>query len=278
MTSQLRTGFCVFVTLLGGIALLVALSAGDAEGQSRGFVLATQSDAARLDPANTNDVPSMMVQTVMFEGLVGWDKDGKLMPQLAEFWTFADGGKVITFKLRKGVKFHDGETFDAAAAKANFDRWMDKANALSAAAQLQSVDRAEVVDDSTLRLVLKEVNGAILPNLAGRRAMFNSPKALAKWGKDINLHPTGTGPFEFVEWVPKDRIVVKRFEGYWGQKPFSTGSRSSRCLNRPRAWPCSRRGTPTWRRPSPSRTWSASGGTPSCRSCPWTAWTISTSP
>jgi ABC-type transport system substrate-binding protein len=220
MTLKLRTRR----SLASGLALLVALVAGAAapglaDAQPRGFVLATQSDAARLDPANTNDVPSMMVQTVMFEGLAGWDKDGKLVPQLAESWTFSDGGKVVTFKLRKGVKFHDGEEFDASAARANFDRWMDPANALSAAAQLRSVDRAEVVDKHTLRLVLKEVNGAILPNLAGRRAMFNSPKALAKWGKDINLHPTGTGPFEFVEWVPKDRIVVKRFEGYWGQKP-----------------------------------------------------------
>ncbi len=66
---------------------------------------------------------------------------------------------------------------------------------------------------------MKEPNGALLQTLAGRRAMFNSPKALAKWGKEINLHPTGTGPFEFVEWVPKDHITVKRFEGYWGTKP-----------------------------------------------------------
>ncbi len=219
MRIQDRRGTWTLMAAALLTALAVGLGATDARAQQKSVLLATQSDAARLDPANTNDVPSMMVQSVMFEGLVGWDKDQKLAPQLAESWTFADGGKVLTFKLRRGVKFHDGEEFDANAAKINFDRWMDKANALSAAAQLASVDRAEVVDKYTLRLVLKEVNGAILQNLGGRRAMMNSPKALAKWGKDITLHPTGTGPFEFVEWIPKDRITVKRFEGYWGTKP-----------------------------------------------------------
>src|SRR5262245_57407895 len=164
----MTTAFRAFATLLTAFAALAVLGAGEVAAQSRGFVLATQSDAARLDPANPNDVPSMMVQTVMFEGLAGSDKDRKLVPPRAEQWTFADGGKVITFKLRQGVKFHDGEEFDANAAKVNFDRWMNKDNALSAAAQLQSVDRAEVMDKFTLRLVLKEVNGAILPNLAGR--------------------------------------------------------------------------------------------------------------
>jgi ABC-type dipeptide transport system, periplasmic component len=201
--------------------LMVAVSVPVAGAQPRGsaVVLATQSDAARLDPAATGDVPSMLVQSVMFEGLVGWDKDQKLVPQLAESWALSDGGKVITWKLRHGVKFHDGEEFDAQAAKVNFDRWLDKANGLLTLSQFASVEGVEVVDKHTLKMTLKEPNGALLQTLAGRRAMFNSPKALAKWGKEINLHPTGTGPFEFVEWVPKDRIIVKRFEGYWGTKP-----------------------------------------------------------
>jgi ABC-type transport system substrate-binding protein len=203
------------------LLLMVAVSVLVAVAQPRGgtVVMATQSDAARLDPAATGDVPSMLVQSVMFEGLVGWDKDQKLVPQLAESWTISDGGKVITWKLRQGVKFHDGEEFDAQAAKVNFDRWLDKANGLLTLSQFASVESVEAVDKHTLKMTLKEPNGALLQTLAGRRAMFNSPKALAKWGKDINLHPTGTGPFEFVEWVPKDHITVKRFEGYWGTKP-----------------------------------------------------------
>ncbi|PYM68576.1 MAG: hypothetical protein DME10_27005, partial [Candidatus Rokuibacteriota bacterium] len=85
---------------IGAMLLTVAVSVLVAGAQPRGgaVVLATQSDAARLDPAATGDVPSMLVQSVMFEGLVGWDKDQKLVPQLAESWTFSDGGKVITWK------------------------------------------------------------------------------------------------------------------------------------------------------------------------------------
>ena len=200
-------------------AAIIGLTIAAHAQQGNAVLLATQADVARLDPAATGDVPSMMVQSVIFEGLVGWDKEGKLVPQLAESWTFSDGGKVVTFKLRRGVKFHDGEEFDAAAAKVNFDRWLDKSSGLLTLSQFATVDNAEAVDKQTLRLNLKEVNGALLQTLAGRRAMFNSPKALQKWGKDINLHPTGTGPFEFAEWVPKDRVVVKRFDAYWGTKP-----------------------------------------------------------
>src|SRR5262249_29214231 len=171
-------------------AIVLTLSGTDAQ-QGNAVLLATQADVARLDPAATGDVPSMMVQSVMFEGLVGWDKDQKLVPQLAESWTLSDGGKVITWKLRHGVKFHDGEEFDAQAAKVNFDRWLDKANGLLTLSQFATVDGVEIVDKYTLKMTLKEPNGALLQTLAGRRAMFNSPKALAKWGKDINLHPTG---------------------------------------------------------------------------------------
>lgn len=212
-----RRGGMGWVAVVAAVVLGLTIAAYAQQGNS--VLLATQADVARLDPAATGDVPSMMVQSVMFEGLTGWDKDGKLIPQLAESWTFTDGGKVATFKLRRGVKFHDGEEFDAGAAKVNFDRWLDKSTGLLTLSQFASVDHAEAVDKHTFRLTLKEVNGALLQTLAGRRAMFNSPKALAKWGKDINLHPTGTGPFEFVEWVPKDRVVVKRFDAYWGTKP-----------------------------------------------------------
>src|SRR6267143_2726685 len=167
------------VLLTAAVSVLVA----GAQSGGGAVVLATQSDAARLDPAATGDVPSMMVQSVMFEGLVGWDKDQKLVPQLAESWTFSDGGKVVTWRLRHGVQFHDGEEFDAPAAKVNFDRWLDKANGLLTLSQFASVDGVEVVDKYTLKMTLKEVNGALLQTLAGRRAMFNSPKALAKWGR-----------------------------------------------------------------------------------------------
>ncbi len=217
MTSRHRGG--IWLAALA-VAVILGVTIAAYAQQGNAVLLATQSDVARLDPAATGDVPSMMVQSVIFESLVGWDKDGKLIPQLAESWTYSDGGKVVTFKLRRGVKFHDGEEFDAAAAKVNFDRWLDKANGLLTLSQFASVDHAEALDKHTLRLTLKDVNGALLQTIAGRRAMFNSPKALAKWGKDINLHPTGTGPFEFVEWVPKDRVVVKRFDAYWGTKPM----------------------------------------------------------
>src|SRR5262245_15867047 len=131
---------CAAAALLSAGVFVLAAGAQSGGGA---VLLATQADAARLDPANTGDVPSMMVQSVMFEGLVGWDKDQKLVPQLAESWALSDGGKVITWKLRHGVKFHDGEEFDAQAAKVNFDRWLDKANGLLTPSQLPTAERVQ---------------------------------------------------------------------------------------------------------------------------------------
>ncbi len=239
MTRQFRSLSGVFTLALLVMVAASVLVAG-AQPRSGTVVMATQSDAARLDPAATGDVPSMLVQSVMFEGLVGWDKDQKLVPQLAESWTISDGGKVLTWKLRQGVKFHDGEEFDAPAAKVNFDRWLDKANGLLTLSQFASVESVEAVDKHTLKMTLKEPNGALLQTLAGRRAMFNSPKALAKWGT-WNGCPRTTSP-------SSASMVTGEPSRQWRRSP------SSPSPSPPRGWPCWRRGTRMWRPPSLSRT------------------------
>ena len=168
MNRRFRSlGWIYVVALLLSVGAFVPMVSAQSGGSA--VVLATQADAARLDPAATGDVPSMMIQSVMFEGLVGWDKDQKLVPQLAESWTLSDGGKVVTWKLRHGVKFHDGEEFDAQAAKVNFDRWLDKANGLLTLSQFATVDGVEVVDKYTLKMTLKEPNGALLQTKGGKR-------------------------------------------------------------------------------------------------------------
>ncbi|MFT4190508.1 MAG: glutathione ABC transporter substrate-binding protein GsiB, partial [Comamonas sp.] len=151
-----------------------------------------------------------------YEGLFAFDKDLKIKNVLAESYTVSKDGLVYTFKLRSGVKFHDGTAFNAAAAKTNLDRVMDPANRLLRANQFNRVAKVEALDPLTLRITLKEPFGPFINTLAHASAAIISPAALAKWGsKDIAFHPVGTGPFEFVEWKQTEAIVGKKFAGYW---------------------------------------------------------------
>ncbi len=186
-----------------------ALAAGNA-------VLAIYQQPETLDPYNTNTTITTAVTKSFYEGLFAFDKDMKLKNVLAESYEVSKDGLVYTFKLRSGVKFHDGTDFNAAAAKANLDRVMDPANRLLRANQFNRVAKVEAVNPQTLRITLKEPFGPFINALGHASAAMISPAALAKWGsKDIAFHPVGTGPFEFVEWKQTEAIVGKKFANYW---------------------------------------------------------------
>lgn len=157
------------------------------------------------------------VQTGMvFEPLVSYDASGKIQPALAESWVVSADGLTYTFKLRSGVMFHDGEKFNAAAAKWNFDQWVGKKdhNWLGATNLISKVDAA---DESTLVLTLSEAYSGLLQDLAIIRPVrFLSPKGL---NADGTLSaPIGTGPWK---WVSGDdtQTVLARSDDYWGPKP-----------------------------------------------------------
>lgn len=186
-----------------------ALAAGNA-------VLAIYQQPETLDPYNTNVTLTTAVTKSFYEGLFGFDKDMKVQNVLAESYDISKNGLVYTFKLRPGVKFHDGTDFNAAAAKANLDRVMAPANRLLRANQFNRVAKVEAVNPQTLRVTLKEPFGPFINTLAHASAAMISPAALQKWGnKDIAFHPVGTGPFEFVEWKQTEAVVGKKFDGYW---------------------------------------------------------------
>jgi len=134
---------------------------------------------------------------------------------LAESYDVSKDGLVYTFKLRAGVKFHDGTEFNAAAVKTNLDRVMNPENRLLRATQFNRIAKVEAVNPLSLRITLKEPFGPFINSLAHASAAIISPAALQKWGKDIAFHPVGTGPFEFVEWKQTEAIVGKKFDGYW---------------------------------------------------------------
>ena len=172
-----------------------------------------------LDPGIPAGTPAATVRRHIYEGLVSMTEDGKIVPELATEWTVSKDGLTWTFRLRKGVSFHDGTPFDAAAMKASLDRILDPKEALPNRRYLEAIDRVEAPDPQTVRIVLKEPFGAFLQHLAYDQGFAVSPAALAKHGKDIAKNPVGTGPYRFDSQVPGQSITLTRFPQYRGGQP-----------------------------------------------------------
>jgi len=217
MRRMLAVAF--ILTLLG--VVVVPLTGPNAQQPVRGGTLtfATGADPDSLDPQNTQSNPGEQVNRMMHENLLRFNAKMQLEPALAESWTASKDGLTWTFKLRKGVKFHDGTAFDAKAVKYFFDRVLGDEKPFKASLYTPVVQGAEVVDDSTVRVILKQPFGAFLFIMAHSAGAIVSPTAHQKWGKDLGLHPVGTGPFKFVEWVKGDHVTMERNDAYWGGAP-----------------------------------------------------------
>ncbi len=201
-------------SLFVAVLALVALVAAPAQA-AKDVVFAVASTFTTTDPYDANDTLSQAMAKSFYEGLYGFDKDMKMIPVLAESYDVSKDGLVYTVKLRKGVKFHDGTDFNAAAVKANFDRVTNPDNHLKRYGLYSNIAKTEVVDDYTARIILKTPFSAFLNNLAHPSGVMISPTAMAKYGKDISANPVGTGPFKFVEWNRTDFLRVAKFDGYW---------------------------------------------------------------
>ena len=213
-------GAYLVVTTLG-LAVLPMTRPTAAQQAVRGGTLtfATGADPDSLDPQNTQSNPGEQVNRMMHENLVRFSAKMQLEPALAESWLASKDGLTWTFKLRKGVKFHDGAPFDAKAVKYFFDRVLGDEKPFKASLYTPVVQGAEVIDDSTVRVILKQPFGAFLFIMAHSAGAIVSPAAHQKWGKDLALHPVGTGPFKFVEWMKGDHVTMERNDGYWGGAP-----------------------------------------------------------
>lgn len=156
------------------------------------------------------------VQDLMFEPLVSYTHEGKVVPGLATEWKLEEGGRLLKLTLRKGVTFQDGTPFDAEAVKWNVERWAGKEanNWMNASRLFSSV---EVVDDHHVNLRFKEPVLGLMQELAYVRPVrFLSPKSVTADG--TYKAPVGTGPWKEVK-ADNTGSVFERFNGYWGEKP-----------------------------------------------------------
>ncbi len=177
-------------------------------------VIGLDANIVGLDPADLNDNLSMTATRTMLQGLYGFDKDMKMIPVLALSTEANETADEYIIHLRHGVVFSDGTPFDAAAVKTSFDRARDPANHLKRASLYAPIKSINLIDDFTVKITLNAPFGAFINNLAHPAFAISSPKAIAEFGKDLNRHPVGTGPYKFVSWET-DTLKVEKNEHYW---------------------------------------------------------------
>jgi peptide/nickel transport system substrate-binding protein len=160
---------------------------------------------------------------MIYDGLLQWGEKGyeKPVPMLATSYETKDN-KVWMFRLRKGVKFHNGREMTAEDFKTNFD-WIIETpkgwKPLQRRASFKDLEKAEVIDKYTLKVTLKRPFAPFPRILASDMRAIAPPEEVEKWGDNFTFHPVGTGPFKAVD-MKEDKIVLERFEGYWGPKPY----------------------------------------------------------
>ena len=181
------------------------------------FVIALQADATHLDPHVSGNGVSNTITNSMYETLVWFDENLELKPLLAKSWTVSDDGLGYTFVLNEGIKFHDGEPFNAESIVANYERAKSDSS-LRLASQTAMWDSVTVDSEYQVTIHLKEPNNTFLNKLAQVRIV--SPKAIKELGKDgLAKQSAGTGPFILSERVDGGYTKMVRNENYWQDGP-----------------------------------------------------------
>lgn len=183
--------------------------------QARGITVAVGSSFTTLDPYQATDLLSRTVAKSFYEGLYSFDKNLKPVPQLAESYEVSEDGLVYTFKLRDGVKFHDGTDFTAEAVKLNFERVLNPDNHLSRRSFFNFIGRIEVVDRLHVKFVLSRRTPGFLQRLANGSGQMICPNTIKTMdGRGIAFNPCGTGPYLLKDYNPSERLVVVRNPNY----------------------------------------------------------------
>ncbi|WP_145408053.1 ABC transporter substrate-binding protein [Paenibacillus xylanexedens] len=190
-----------------------ASSSTTGKGGDAIYALATSPDT--LDPARSGLAVAIRVYRTLFDNLVVKTEDGTIKPWLATEWEESEDHKTYTFKLREGVKFHDGTPFNAEAVKFSLDRILDpNTKAGNSAALIVPYESSEIIDEYTIQLNLSQPSRAFLGNLSQAALSIVSPTSVEKYGDQFGQHPVGTGPFKFVKWDENAQVQVERNTDY----------------------------------------------------------------
>src|SRR5215470_5080836 len=177
------------------------------------LVSAQTTEATGLDPSLVPALSRSRRSPLTYNQLVRFDSDMTLVPELAESWQISPDGLTWTFKLRQGVKFHDGQEFTAADVKFTFDRLLEKSQ--SGKSDFNAVDKVEPVGKYGVKFVTKEPFAALVAALGGFWGFIVSEAGVKKGGGDLNKSAMGTGPYMLEDWKVEQQMVFKKNPNYW---------------------------------------------------------------
>jgi peptide/nickel transport system substrate-binding protein len=204
---------------LGAAATVPLTAGGPAQAQTtqkKELVVGQGGDVAFFDPHMSTSSNDIRVSFNLFDNLTSRHPDGKLYPGLATEWKLS-GPTTWTFKLRQGVKFHNGDAFTSADAKFSIERTYDPAAKTRVATVLTTIDRIEAPDPTTLVVHTKKPDPLLPARVAFYAGQIVPKKYLEAMGGDtFNRKPVGTGPVRFVSWTKDDRLILEANPDYWG--------------------------------------------------------------
>lgn len=193
----------------------------DAKGKLKDtLVLATWEDLATMDPQSSNRASNWMVQRNIFDKLVHERPDGTVEPRLATSWEFLNE-TTLRFKLRKDVKFHNGEPFTAEDVIFTIKRGLS--NSISASTfKYFDIKNSKIIDPHTVELKLISPYAAVFNTLSSGRGSIVSKKAVEKMGDNaFARNPVGSGPYKLERWTSGTEIRLVRNDNYWGDKAIT---------------------------------------------------------
>ena len=210
----MKRGIFVIHVLVG-----VLLSLGLASGAAKDTIVIAQGvDPTTLDPQNHYETPAFNVLLNIYETLLLRSDDMKIQPLLATSYKLIDDN-TWEFRLRKGVKFQNGEEFNAAAVKFSLERISDPKNKMKQTTLQGVVERIDIIDDFTVRIVTKKPYPYLDAQL-GHIGAIMPPKYVQEKGPAyVAANPIGTGPYKLVRWVKDDQLLLEANENYWGGAP-----------------------------------------------------------
>ena len=223
------------LTLLFVLSIGIVSTAAEEPQYGGTLYLENDEDWDTIDPAYCSGFDAGEMAVKIFDGLIRFDYySNELVPDLAESWEVGNDSRTFIFKLRKGVKFHNGRELKAEDVKYTFDRLYDPETASpgtwvydmivgtdeSLDGKSDGLKGVTVVDEYTVRFDLKYPFGLFLTHLTLPYGLIVPQEEVEKWGDQFSQHPVGTGPWKFVEWKHDDKLVLQANEDYWEGRPY----------------------------------------------------------
>ncbi|MGL5579316.1 MAG: ABC transporter substrate-binding protein [Fusobacteriaceae bacterium] len=179
------------------------------------LIIAQEGEPKTLDVHSGNDGFSLRINKQLYSRLVESDGDMKIHPGLAQSWTNLDD-RTTQFKLRKGVKFHNGDELKSEDVKFSFERMMSSPRISFV---LPPIEKIEIVDDYTINIITKTPFGPLLAHLSHPALGIVNKKVVTENEEKFREHPIGTGPYKFSQWKSGDRVILDRNDEYFMEPP-----------------------------------------------------------